>query len=60
MILNSAQTVLLRRRLLRSVRGGCVAALHMGHQSTIDALPAVLDALERLGLCAVTASQLCT
>ncbi|BFV60951.1 polysaccharide deacetylase family protein [Kitasatospora sp. CMC57] len=51
---------LLQRRLLRSVQGGSVVALHMGHQGTVDALPAVLDGLQRLGLRAVTASQLCT
>jgi peptidoglycan/xylan/chitin deacetylase (PgdA/CDA1 family) len=50
---------LLQRRLLRSVRGGSVVALHMGHQGTVDALPAVLDGLQRLGLRPVTASQLC-
>ncbi|GAA1173347.1 peptidoglycan/xylan/chitin deacetylase (PgdA/CDA1 family) [Kitasatospora gansuensis] len=51
---------LLQRRLLRSVQGGSVVALHMGHQGTVDALPAVLDGLQRLGLRPVTASQLCT
>lgn len=51
---------LLQRRLLRSVRGGSVVALHMGHQGTVDALPAVLEGLQRLGLHPVTASQLCT
>jgi peptidoglycan/xylan/chitin deacetylase (PgdA/CDA1 family) len=49
-----------RRRILDGVRPGSVVALHMGHQGTVDALPAVLDALRDRGLSAVTASQLCS
>ncbi|WP_224283695.1 polysaccharide deacetylase family protein, partial [Streptomyces sp. LS1784] len=49
----------LQRRVLNSVRGGSVVALHMGHQCTVDALPAVLDGLAKAGLKPVTASQLC-
>ncbi|ARF81121.1 polysaccharide deacetylase family protein [Kitasatospora aureofaciens] len=49
----------LQRRVLSAVRGGSVVALHMGHQCTIDALPAILDGLGKAGLKAVTASQLC-
>lgn len=49
----------LQRRVLGSVRGGSVVALHMGHQCTIDALPAILDGLAKAGLKPVTASQLC-
>ncbi|MFI6446805.1 polysaccharide deacetylase family protein [Kitasatospora sp. NPDC050543] len=49
----------LQRRVLSGVRGGSVVALHMGHQCTIDALPAILDGLAKSGLSAVTASQLC-
>jgi peptidoglycan/xylan/chitin deacetylase (PgdA/CDA1 family) len=49
-----------RRRILDGVKPGSVVALHMGHQGTVDALPAVLDALHDLGLSAVTASQLCS
>ncbi|MBV6698347.1 polysaccharide deacetylase family protein [Kitasatospora aureofaciens] len=49
----------LQRRILGSVRGGSVVALHMGHQCTVDALPAVLDGLAKAGLTPVTASQLC-
>ncbi|MFJ9772140.1 polysaccharide deacetylase family protein [Kitasatospora sp. NPDC101157] len=49
----------LQRRVLNAVRGGSVVALHMGHQCTIDALPAILDGLAKAGLKAVTASQLC-
>ncbi|KJS59380.1 polysaccharide deacetylase family protein [Streptomyces rubellomurinus] len=49
----------LQRRVLGSVRGGSVVALHMGHQCTIDALPGILDGLGKAGLKPVTASQLC-
>jgi peptidoglycan/xylan/chitin deacetylase (PgdA/CDA1 family) len=49
----------LQRRVLNSVRGGSVVALHMGHQCTVDALPAILDGLAKSGLKPVTASQLC-
>ncbi|MFJ8624472.1 polysaccharide deacetylase family protein [Kitasatospora sp. NPDC093550] len=49
----------LQRRVLNSVRGGSVVALHMGHQCTVDALPAILDGLAKAGLKPVTASQLC-
>ncbi|MEE1785480.1 polysaccharide deacetylase family protein [Streptomyces sp. SP17BM10] len=49
----------LQRRVLNSVRGGSVVALHMGHQCTVDALPAILDGLAKSGLSPVTASQLC-
>ncbi|MFI9362208.1 polysaccharide deacetylase family protein [Kitasatospora sp. NPDC053057] len=49
----------LQRRVLNGVRGGSVVALHMGHQCTIDALPAILDGLAKAGLKPVTASQLC-
>lgn len=49
----------LQRRVLTSVRGGSVVALHMGHQCTIDALPGILDGLAKAGLTPVTASRLC-
>ncbi|MFE6051694.1 polysaccharide deacetylase family protein [Kitasatospora sp. NPDC056446] len=49
----------LQRRVLNSARGGSVVALHMGHQCTVDALPAILDGLAKAGLKPVTASQLC-
>nr|BFD90108.1 hypothetical protein KitaXyl93_14680 [Kitasatospora sp. Xyl93] len=49
----------LQRRVLNSVRGGSVVALHMGHQCTVDALPGILDGLAKAGLKPVTASQLC-
>ncbi|WP_083977761.1 polysaccharide deacetylase family protein [Kitasatospora azatica] len=49
-----------QRRILGSVKAGSIVALHMGHQGTVDALPAVLTALQQRGLSAVTASQLCS
>ncbi|MEV0531183.1 polysaccharide deacetylase family protein [Kitasatospora sp. NPDC050463] len=49
----------LQRRVLGSARGGSVVALHMGHQCTVDALPAILDGLTKAGLTPVTASRLC-
>ncbi len=49
----------LQRRVLGSVRGGSVVALHLGHRCTVDALPGILDGLARAGLTPVTASRLC-
>ncbi|MFE7193608.1 polysaccharide deacetylase family protein [Kitasatospora sp. NPDC057541] len=49
----------LQRRVLGSVRGGSVVALHLGHRCTVDALPGILDGLGRAGLTPVTASRLC-
>ncbi|MFE9421354.1 polysaccharide deacetylase family protein [Kitasatospora sp. NPDC006697] len=49
-----------QRRILTAVKPGSIVALHMGHQGTVDALPAVLDALRERGLAAVTASRLCS
>ncbi|WP_344343591.1 polysaccharide deacetylase family protein, partial [Kitasatospora putterlickiae] len=48
----------LQRRVLGSVRGGSVVALHLGHRCTVDALPGILDGLTRAGLTPVTASRL--
>ncbi|MFD0278299.1 polysaccharide deacetylase family protein [Kitasatospora sp. NPDC127111] len=48
----------LQRRVLGSVKGGSVVALHMGHQCTVDALPGILDGLAKSGLKPVTASAL--
>ncbi|GAA1946970.1 polysaccharide deacetylase family protein [Kitasatospora viridis] len=48
-----------QRRILGAVKPGSIVALHMGHQGTVDALPAVLDGLRERGLTAVTASRLC-
>ncbi|MFF4919537.1 polysaccharide deacetylase family protein [Kitasatospora xanthocidica] len=56
---NDPSAAELQRRVLNSVRGGSVVALHMGHQCTVDALPGVLDGLAKAGLKPVTASQLC-
>ncbi|MFI2609086.1 polysaccharide deacetylase family protein [Kitasatospora sp. NPDC018619] len=56
---NDPSAAELQRRVLTSVRGGSVVALHMGHQCTVDALPAVLEGLAKAGLRPVTASQLC-
>ncbi|MEU8926541.1 polysaccharide deacetylase family protein [Kitasatospora sp. NPDC048545] len=56
---NDPSAAELQRRVLNSVRGGSVVALHMGHQCTVDALPAILDGLAKAGLKPVTASQLC-
>ncbi|MGF1426840.1 polysaccharide deacetylase family protein [Kitasatospora sp. LaBMicrA B282] len=47
-----------QRRILAAIRPGSIVALHMGHQGTVDALPAVLEALQQRGLSAVTASRL--
>ncbi|MFB6892563.1 polysaccharide deacetylase family protein [Kitasatospora sp. NPDC056327] len=49
----------LRRRVLGSVRGGSVVALHLGHRCTVEALPGILDGLAGAGLTPVTASRLC-
>ncbi|MFJ4093100.1 polysaccharide deacetylase family protein [Kitasatospora sp. NPDC089913] len=49
----------LQRRVLGSVRGGSVVALHLGHRCTVDALPGILDGLAKAGLTPVTASRLC-
>jgi peptidoglycan/xylan/chitin deacetylase (PgdA/CDA1 family) len=49
-----------QQRILNGIKPGSVVALHMGHKGTVDALPAVLDALRQRGLSAVTASQLCS
>ncbi|MFD5436402.1 polysaccharide deacetylase family protein [Kitasatospora sp. NPDC058063] len=56
---NDPSAAELQRRVLNSVRGGSVVALHMGHQCTVDALPGILDGLAKAGLKPVTASQLC-
>ncbi|MFI9785321.1 polysaccharide deacetylase family protein [Kitasatospora sp. NPDC051984] len=48
------------KRVLKSAAAGSVVALHMGHQGTVTALPAILDGLDAKGLHAVTASELCS
>ncbi|MDQ6650479.1 MAG: polysaccharide deacetylase family protein [Actinomycetota bacterium] len=46
------------QRLLAAVRPGSVVSLHLGHQGTVDALPAILDGLRGKGLRPVTVSTL--
>ena len=46
------------QRLLAAVRPGAVVSMHLGHQHTVEALPAVLAGLKSRGLAAVTASEL--
>ncbi|WP_194907754.1 polysaccharide deacetylase family protein [Catenulispora rubra] len=45
-------------RLLAAVHPGAVVSMHLGHQHTVAALPAVLAGLKSRGLAAVTASEL--
>jgi peptidoglycan/xylan/chitin deacetylase (PgdA/CDA1 family) len=45
-------------RTLAETVGGSIVSLHMGHQGTIDALPAILDGLEAKGLKPVSLSTL--
>ncbi|ACU69759.1 polysaccharide deacetylase [Catenulispora acidiphila DSM 44928] len=45
-------------RLLAAVRPGAIVSMHLGHQHTVAALPAVLAGLKARGLAAVTASEL--
>jgi peptidoglycan/xylan/chitin deacetylase (PgdA/CDA1 family) len=45
-------------RLLAAVHPGAVISMHLGHQHTVTALPAVLAGLKARGLAAVTASEL--
>lgn len=46
------------QRLLAAVHPGAVVSMHLGHQHTVEALPAVLAGLKSRGLAAVTASEL--
>ncbi|GAC1326762.1 MAG: polysaccharide deacetylase family protein [Mycobacteriales bacterium] len=46
------------QRLLAAVRPGSMVSLHLGHQGTVDALPAILDGLRGKGLRPVTVSTL--
>ncbi|BFU45696.1 polysaccharide deacetylase family protein [Krasilnikovia sp. MM14-A1004] len=48
------------RTTLRAVQGGSIVSLHLGHQATITAMPALLDGLHRRGLAPVTMSELMT
>lgn len=46
------------RRVLAGARGGSIISLHLGHPGTVQALPAILDGLNRSGLHPVALSQL--
>ncbi|WP_210587962.1 polysaccharide deacetylase family protein [Streptomyces sp. GESEQ-35] len=44
--------------VMGGIRGGSVVSLHFGYTDTVAALPAVLEALDRRGLRAVTTTEL--
>lgn len=46
------------RANLRAARAGSIVSMHLGHQSSVDALPGILDDLAARGLRAVTVSSL--
>ncbi|MEV7324653.1 polysaccharide deacetylase family protein [Streptomyces sp. NPDC093970] len=46
------------RKVLAEVTGGSVVSMHFGYPDTADALPAVLEELDRRGLRAVTTTEL--
>ncbi|MEU8935896.1 polysaccharide deacetylase family protein [Streptomyces sp. NPDC048409] len=46
------------RKVLAEVTGGSVVSMHFGYQDTADALPDVLQELDRRGLRAVTTTEL--
>ncbi|MEV7087965.1 polysaccharide deacetylase family protein [Streptomyces sp. NPDC093085] len=48
------------RNVTGELRDGSVVSLHFGYADTVAALPALLDALERRGLRAVTTTELLT
>ncbi|GAA1941966.1 polysaccharide deacetylase family protein [Streptomyces durmitorensis] len=48
------------RKVASEVRAGSVVSLHFGYADTVAALPAVLEALDRRGLRAVTTTELLT
>jgi peptidoglycan/xylan/chitin deacetylase (PgdA/CDA1 family) len=43
---------------LRQVRAGSIVSMHFGHAATVTAMPAILDGLKKLGLTAVTMTEL--
>ena len=47
-----------RDRTIAALHDGAIVSLHFDHQGTIDALPAILDAVHARGLTPVTASTL--
>lgn len=46
------------RANLRAARAGSIVSMHLGHQSSVDALPGILDDLAARGLRPVTVSSL--
>ncbi|WP_412734425.1 polysaccharide deacetylase family protein [Krasilnikovia sp. MM14-A1259] len=48
------------RTTLRAVQGGSIVSLHLGHEATVAAIPALLGGLRRRGLTPVTMSELIT
>lgn len=48
------------RRTIAGLHPGSIVSMHFGHRGTIDALPAILDSLDRVGLRPVTADELLT
>ena len=47
-----------QQRTIAALHDGAIVSLHFDHQGTIDALPAILDAITAKGLVPVTASEL--
>jgi len=48
------------RRTIAGLHAGAIVSLHFGHQGTVQAMPAILDAIGKQGLAAVTAGELLT
>ena len=46
------------RNFTADVRPGSIVSLHLGHQGTLAAIPAILSHLQQQGLAAVTVSHL--
>jgi peptidoglycan/xylan/chitin deacetylase (PgdA/CDA1 family) len=46
------------QRVVAGLHPGAIVSMHFGHAGTIDAIPAILDAIEHDGLQPVTASRL--
>ncbi|WP_328319735.1 polysaccharide deacetylase family protein [Streptomyces sp. NBC_00388] len=56
----SPGTAAVVRNVTGAVRSGSVVSMHFGYRDTVAALPAILDALDRRGLHAVTTTELLT